>query len=51
MNCAQCQDQLVAYIEGLITDQQKTDIETHLTECASCQQEQQSDKKKPREFF
>ena len=42
MNCAQCQDQLVAYIEGLITDQQKTDIETHLTECTSCQQEQQS---------
>ncbi len=42
MSCAQCQDQLVAYVEGLITDQQKTDIDNHLTECAACQQELQS---------
>lgn len=42
MNCAQCQDQLVAYIEGLIKDQQQTDIENHLRDCATCQQEEKA---------
>jgi outer membrane lipoprotein-sorting protein len=42
MNCVHCQDQLVTYIEGLVTDQQKTDIENHLKDCVTCQQEEQS---------
>jgi hypothetical protein len=39
MKCAECRDELAAYIEGLLDAAQRTQIEAHLAECSSCQAE------------
>jgi len=39
MNCRQCQDQLVAYIEELLDDSARRDIQVHLKECEVCRSE------------
>jgi len=37
MNCPQCQEQLVEYLEGTLED--ATQVEAHLRQCASCRAE------------
>lgn len=39
MNCAECKNILVAYIEGLLQDAQKQAVEKHLKDCPECQTE------------
>ncbi len=39
MNCAQCQENLVAHIEGLLEVQQERELAAHLQECPTCQAE------------
>jgi len=39
MNCAECQEQLVPYIEQLLDDAQTEQVAEHLKDCASCQAE------------
>ena len=39
MNCAECIERLVEYIEGLLSDEQKRAVETHLKDCRQCQVE------------
>jgi len=36
MNCAECQELLVAYLEGLLDDSQKRAVEEHLRQCETC---------------
>ena len=39
MNCAECKENLVAYIEGLLDESQKQTVAEHLKDCRSCQAE------------
>jgi len=39
MNCAECQEQLVSYIEQLLDDVQAAQVVEHLETCASCRAE------------
>jgi Putative zinc-finger len=39
MNCAECQEQLVPYIEQLLDDAQAEQIAEHVKDCPSCQAE------------
>jgi len=39
MNCAECKEILVAYLEGLLAEPQKQAISEHLKDCGSCQAE------------
>jgi len=39
MNCAECKEILVAYLEGLLAEPQKQAIAEHLKDCSSCQAE------------
>ncbi|UCD50111.1 MAG: zf-HC2 domain-containing protein [Phycisphaerales bacterium] len=39
MNCAECQEQLVPYIEQLLDEAQAEQVARHLQECPSCQAE------------
>ncbi len=39
MNCAECKEILVAYLEGLLADPQKQAVAEHLKDCSSCQAE------------
>ena len=39
MNCAECKEHLVAYIEGLLAESQKQAIESHLKVCPPCRAE------------
>ena len=39
MNCAQCKELLVAYIEGLVQGPQAQLIREHLEKCDSCRSE------------
>lgn len=39
MNCAECRELLVAYIEGLLDEVRKRSVSEHLKDCASCQAE------------
>ncbi len=39
MNCAECQEQLVSYIEHLLDDAQKERIAAHVKDCADCRAE------------
>jgi len=39
MNCAECKERLVAYVEGLLTESQEQAIASHLKECPVCQDE------------
>jgi len=39
MNCAQCQERLVAYLEGLLKDSAKQAVAEHLKECETCRTE------------
>ncbi len=39
MNCAECQELLVAYLEGLLEDSQKQDVENHVKDCVACRTE------------
>lgn len=39
MNCAECKEILVAYIEGLLQDAQKQTVEKHLKDCQVCRAE------------
>ncbi len=39
MNCTECQEKLVEYIEGLLPDGQKQAIEAHIRDCVRCQAE------------
>ena len=39
MNCRQCQDQLVAYIEELLDDSERRDMQVHLKDCQMCRRE------------
>ena len=39
MNCAECKEILVAYLEGLLTEDQKQAVTEHLKDCHSCQAE------------
>ncbi|MGD0017179.1 MAG: zf-HC2 domain-containing protein [Verrucomicrobiia bacterium] len=39
MNCAECRDNLVAYIEGLLEREESLQCEAHLETCASCRAE------------
>jgi hypothetical protein len=39
MNCAECKEILVAYLEGLLAEPQKQAVTEHLKDCRSCQAE------------
>jgi hypothetical protein len=39
MNCAECKELLVAYIEGILDESQKQTVAEHLRDCASCRAE------------
>jgi hypothetical protein len=39
MNCAECKEILVAYLEGLLTEPQKHAVTDHLKDCHTCQAE------------
>ena len=39
MNCAECKEHLVAYIEGLLAESQKQALESHLKVCPPCRAE------------
>jgi hypothetical protein len=39
MKCAECQESLVAYLEGLLAEDQKLAVTEHLKDCHSCQDE------------
>jgi hypothetical protein len=39
MNCTEIREKLVEYIEGLLPDQQKQQLESHLKNCRQCQAE------------
>ena len=39
MNCAECKEILVAYLEGLLEDAQKEEVTEHLKDCHACQSE------------
>jgi len=39
MNCAECKEILVAYLEGLLAEPQKHAVTDHLKDCHSCQAE------------
>jgi len=39
MNCAECKEMLVAYLEGLLEDPQKEEVTEHLKDCHACQSE------------
>ncbi len=39
MNCAECKEILVAYIEGLLENPQKEEVTKHLKDCHACQSE------------
>jgi outer membrane lipoprotein-sorting protein len=41
MNCSECIEKLVEYIEGLLPDEQKQAIESHMRDCQRCQTELQ----------
>jgi len=40
MNCLECKELLVAYVEGLLAEQQKQAVQSHLTACPSCRAEE-----------
>jgi hypothetical protein len=39
MNCAECKEILVAYLEGLLAEDQKQAVTDHLKDCRSCRDE------------
>jgi hypothetical protein len=39
MNCEECKESLVAYLEGLLAEDQKLAVTEHLKDCHSCQAE------------
>jgi outer membrane lipoprotein-sorting protein len=39
MNCSQCQEELVAYVEGLLDPAQAQRLEVHLADCPGCRSE------------
>jgi len=39
MNCAECKEILVAYLEGLLAEDQKQAVSDHLKDCRACQAE------------
>jgi anti-sigma factor RsiW len=39
MNCTECKEKLVEYIERLLSDEQKQQLESHLKNCRQCQTE------------
>ena len=39
MNCADCKEFLVAYVEGLLSEEQKRSITSHLKDCPGCRAE------------
>jgi outer membrane lipoprotein-sorting protein len=39
MNCAKCKELLVAYVEGLLDEEEKQQIAEHLKDCPACQAE------------
>ncbi len=39
MNCAECKEILVAYLEGLLAEDQKQAVTEHLKDCRTCQAE------------
>ena len=39
MNCAQCQEQLVAHVEGLLGQPEQDHLESHLDDCPVCRAE------------
>ena len=39
MNCEQCKELLVAYVEGILAESQKQQIESHLQDCPPCRAE------------
>jgi hypothetical protein len=41
MNCEECRDQLAAYLEGLMDDAVRGQIDGHITQCQACQAELQ----------
>ncbi|MGD2095171.1 MAG: zf-HC2 domain-containing protein [Phycisphaerales bacterium] len=41
MNCAECKELLVAYIEGLLDESQKQSVAEHLKDCRTCRDETQ----------
>ncbi len=41
MNCQECRDELAAYLEGLLDETRRSQIEAHMAECSACQTELQ----------
>ncbi|MBN1126395.1 MAG: zf-HC2 domain-containing protein [Sedimentisphaerales bacterium] len=39
MNCIEIQEQLVAYVEGLLGEEQHNQVQSHLSECLTCSEE------------
>ena len=39
MNCAECKELLVAYLEGLLAESEKQAVEGHVKDCVSCRTE------------
>jgi outer membrane lipoprotein-sorting protein len=42
MNCQECQDELTAYLEGLLDEPRQSQIDLHVAECVACQAELQA---------
>ncbi len=36
MNCSECIDDLVAYLEGLLGPEEKAQVQAHLQSCGAC---------------
>ena len=39
MNCTQCRENLIAYVEGLLEERQRLECESHLDACPACRAE------------
>ena len=39
MNCAECTEQLVPHLEGLLDQSQQRQLESHLDDCPTCRAE------------
>ena len=39
MNCAECREQLVAYVEGLLDEPERQVLDDHVQDCAACRGE------------
>ena len=42
MNCEECREEFAAYLEGLLDESRRSEMDCHLTVCLICQSELQA---------